>query len=149
MDHAGAHPGPNRQVNGRAHRFGHPQALNNGWGQPAQWLREDLAYFEKTGATQVAAACRNLLRAAGVPVPRRTPGPDIPATLRPMGVTAREMEVLLLVADDLTNREIATRLVLSVRTVDKHVQRLLAKTGTTSRSALGSLLTSPPPASFN
>jgi DNA-binding CsgD family transcriptional regulator len=41
-----------------------------------------------------------------------------------------------LVADGLTNREIAERLFLSPRTVEKHVERLLAKTGVQNRSRL-------------
>lgn len=41
-----------------------------------------------------------------------------------------------LVADGLTNREIAERLFLSPRTVEKHVERLLAKTGVQNRSQL-------------
>jgi non-specific serine/threonine protein kinase len=46
------------------------------------------------------------------------------------------MEVLQLLADGLTNREIAQRLVLSVRTVEKHIEHLLSKTGTTQRTQL-------------
>jgi len=44
--------------------------------------------------------------------------------------------VLKLVADGLTNREIGERLFLSPRTVEKHVERLLAKTGVRNRSQL-------------
>lgn len=53
-----------------------------------------------------------------------------------MGVTEREADVLALVADGLTSREVAARLFLSVRTVDKHVERLLAKTGRSRRTEL-------------
>jgi DNA-binding NarL/FixJ family response regulator len=52
-------------------------------------------------------------------------------------VTARELEVLLLVSQGLTNRDIAARLFLSPRTVEKHVERLLAKVGATDRAELG------------
>ncbi len=44
--------------------------------------------------------------------------------------------MLGLVADGLTNREIGERLFLSPRTVEKHVERLLAKTGAGNRSQL-------------
>lgn len=114
-------------------------ALSDGWGQPTDWLRSDLPYFEDTGAVHVAKACRTLLRHANVPLPRRTPGPPVPPAYRERGVTAREMEVLLLVRQGFTNREIADHLVLSPRTVDKHVERLLAKTGSTSRHELSAL----------
>ena len=53
----------------------------------------------------------------------------MPIKLRAMGVTQRETEVLRLAAQGLGNREIADRMVLSPRTVEKHVERLLAKTG--------------------
>ena len=53
-----------------------------------------------------------------------------------MGVTAREADVLRLIADGLTNKEIGERLFLSPRTVEKHVERLLAKTGSQNRSQL-------------
>ncbi|MBV9414195.1 MAG: helix-turn-helix transcriptional regulator [Solirubrobacterales bacterium] len=46
------------------------------------------------------------------------------------------MDVLLLLAQGLTNRQIAARLYLSPRTVDKHVERLLAKTHSPNRVAL-------------
>ena len=45
------------------------------------------------------------------------------------GVTPREAEVLAQVAAGHSNREIAGALHLSVRTVEKHVERLLMKTG--------------------
>jgi DNA-binding CsgD family transcriptional regulator len=46
------------------------------------------------------------------------------------------MDVLGLVADRLTNQQVAERLFLSPRTVETHVTSLLAKTGTTSRAEL-------------
>jgi DNA-binding CsgD family transcriptional regulator len=51
-------------------------------------------------------------------------------------VPAREAEVLALVGARMSNREIAERLYLSPRTVEKHVASLLAKTGAGSRAAL-------------
>jgi DNA-binding NarL/FixJ family response regulator len=43
------------------------------------------------------------------------------------GLSRRELEVMRLVAEGLTNREIADRLVLSTRTIDMHVRSILAK----------------------
>ncbi len=54
-------------------------------------------------------------------------------------MTAREVEVLALLGERLSNREIARRLYLSPRTVEKHVERLLHKLGATDRSELGRL----------
>jgi DNA-binding NarL/FixJ family response regulator len=51
-------------------------------------------------------------------------------------LTAREKEIAVLVAAGLTNREIAERLVLSVRTVETHVARALTKLGFTNRGQL-------------
>jgi len=113
-----------------ARRLAAEAALADGWGEPVGWLREAAAYFDARGDDQVAAACRRLLRRAGSPVPRRRPGDArLPSQLRALGVTEREAEVLLLVAEGLGNREIAERMFLSPRTVEKHVASLLAKTG--------------------
>jgi len=51
------------------------------------------------------------------------------------GLTAREQEVLKLVAAGLTNREAAATLGVSGRTVDAHLRSIYAKLGVTSRSA--------------
>jgi DNA-binding NarL/FixJ family response regulator len=51
-------------------------------------------------------------------------------------LTERETQVLRLVVDGFTGRQIATRLVLSPRTVENHVQRLLRKLGQPNRAAL-------------
>jgi DNA-binding CsgD family transcriptional regulator len=105
-------------------------ALADGWGEPVSWLREAAEYFADRGDDQVAASCRNLLREAGAPVPRRRAGgQQVPGRLRALGVTEREAEVLRLAAQGLGNREIAERMVLSPRTVEKHVEHGLAKTG--------------------
>ncbi len=52
-------------------------------------------------------------------------------------MTAREAEVLALLTDRCTNREIAERLFLSPRTVEKHVASVLGKLGVASRAELG------------
>ncbi|MFD4179869.1 LuxR C-terminal-related transcriptional regulator [Rhodococcus sp. NPDC058514] len=54
----------------------------------------------------------------------------------PMALTSRERVVAALVATGMTNREIAQRLTLSVRTVEGHVHRLLAKLDAVDREAL-------------
>lgn len=54
---------------------------------------------------------------------------------RPAGLTARELEVLRLVAAGRTNAQIAAQLVLSEHTVARHLSNILTKTATTSRTA--------------
>lgn len=77
-----------------------------------------------------ADAVTAVLSAAGHPATRR------PA--RPAGLTAREVEVLQLLARGLSNKEIAERLVISRKTAGHHVEHIYAKTGTANR-ALASL----------
>jgi ATP/maltotriose-dependent transcriptional regulator MalT len=54
---------------------------------------------------------------------------------RSSGLTAREVEVLHLVADGLSNAEIADRLVLSERTVHAHLRSIFDKLGVNTRTA--------------
>jgi len=56
--------------------------------------------------------------------------------VRPGGLSVRELEVVNLVAEGKTNREIAEMLVLSERTVESHVTSALSKLGFSSRSQL-------------
>ena len=79
------------------------------------------------------AWCRRIeerLRALG----KRAPSRRTRAT-GPGGLTAREAEVLALVAEGLTNRQIAERLVLSQNTVIRHVANIFAKLEVNSRAA--------------
>jgi DNA-binding CsgD family transcriptional regulator len=115
-------------------------AITGGWGTPADWLRTCDEYFHAAGVPAVASACRALLRRSGAAVGQRRRGVSgIPAELRKAGVTVREHEILLLLAERLSNKEIAARLHLSTRTVENHIASLLAKTGQPDRLALGKL----------
>nr|WP_296065005.1 LuxR family transcriptional regulator [uncultured Actinoplanes sp.] len=112
-------------------------ALADGWGEPIEELRAALDAFEAAGEPRPARVCRDLLRRAGAPVPRRGRGAArVPPRLRAAGVTSREMDVLELVARGLTNAQIAERLFLSTRTVETHVSNLLSKTGAAHRGDL-------------
>jgi DNA-binding NarL/FixJ family response regulator len=61
------------------------------------------------------------------------PGTSRPAY--PAGLTAREVEVLRLVAEGLTNEQVAERLIISPRTVEKHLESIYGKLGVSSRTA--------------
>ena len=61
-----------------------------------------------------------------------------PSTELPSGITAREAEVLWLLAAGRTNQEIADDLVLSVRTVERHISTIYEKLGLKGRSARAS-----------
>lgn len=66
--------------------------------------------------------------------------PALAAALHPLPLTVREREIVTLAAAGLSNREIAERLVVSIRTVEGHLYRASAKLGTTERSQFAALL---------
>ncbi len=55
-------------------------------------------------------------------------------------LTDREAEIVMLIGEGLSNRAVADRLTLSVRTVESHIYRAMMKTGTTSRDELATLI---------
>ena len=66
-------------------------------------------------------------------------GADTPAlrlATTSLPLTDREREIVMLIGEGLSNRAIADRLTLSVRTVESHIYRAMTKTGTTSRDEL-------------
>lgn len=89
-----------------------------------------LGIFERLGAAAAVGRVRTLLRTRGVRLPHQR------ATISeagPAGLTVRQAEVLALLAQGLTNVEIAERFVVSVRTVDHHVAAILARLGVQNR----------------
>ena len=63
-------------------------------------------------------------------------GTTRPRTSHALPISKRELDVVRLVAEGLSNREIAGRLYLSVRTVESHVRHILTKTGLANRTQL-------------
>jgi len=98
--------------------------------EPSQ--RAALEILERLGAGRAAEKLRQTLRATGVRgIPR---GPRPSTKENPVGLTSRQMEVLVLMADGLANAEIADRLFISPKTVDHHVSAILAKLEARTRS---------------
>jgi len=85
-----------------------------------------LAAFDRLGAGRDADRAAELVRRLG--------GGSRPGPRRDSVLTAREEEVLELLAAGLSNRQIAERLFLSVKTVEHHVSRVLTKLGLKTRS---------------
>jgi DNA-binding CsgD family transcriptional regulator len=95
-------------------------------------LRTALAIFERLGAAPAAEITRQRLRASGVRgLPR---GPRLATQANPAGLTPRQFEILLLLAEGLRNGEIADRLSTTAKTVEHHVSAILAKLQARSRS---------------
>jgi DNA-binding CsgD family transcriptional regulator len=115
-----------------------------------RWYELEVPYEAARARVLVALACRRLgdddaaaleLAAARAVFEGLGAAPDLDRLDRldggagAAGLTRRELQVLRLVAAGLTNRAIAAELVLSQRTVDRHVSNIFAKLGVTSRAA--------------
>jgi DNA-binding CsgD family transcriptional regulator len=88
-------------------------------GLPGDELREQFA----EGAERILERARS-----------RSHGPGRPTRQSPEGLTARETEVVRLLAQGKSNKQIAEMLVVAERTVEGHVSSILAKLGFTSRA---------------
>lgn len=97
-------------------------------------LLEALERLQRLGA-KPAAIVTARLRDRGAPKVPRGPRPSTQANAA--NLTARELEVLTLLSDGLRNADIAGRLVISRRTVDHHVSRILGKLDASTRSEAG------------
>ncbi len=103
-------------------------ALRDGWGDVRGWLSGASRRFAERGLPALAGQSDALLKDPGT-----NPWSKV-------GITAREGDVLRLVGAGLTNTEIATRLGISPRTVEKHVESLLRKSDSRSRTELATRL---------
>jgi DNA-binding CsgD family transcriptional regulator len=94
--------------------------------------REALRYYDELGAMAAAHHLRADLRRRGfAKVPR---GPRRATAEHAAGLTPRQADVLGLLAEGLTNAEIAARLTLSAKTVEHHISAVLAKLGVANRA---------------
>jgi ATP/maltotriose-dependent transcriptional regulator MalT len=91
----------------------------------------------RLGAKAVAHKVALRLRELGSPVPR---GPRPTTRSNPRGLTEREWEIAGLLAQGLSNAEIADRLVVSPKTVGHHVSAVLAKLGVRRRAEVAAAL---------
>ena len=120
---------------GAAEAFGrlgwvHDRALMLSLTDDQQALAEALQTSRRLGAEPLARRATARMRELGMRVPR---GPRTTTRANPAGLTARQLEVLALISEGLTNAEIAERLVVSQRTAEHHVAAVLLKLGAGSR----------------
>ncbi len=93
-------------------------------------LGEAIEIARDLGAEPLTRRVTVRMRELGLRVPR---GQREASRSNPAGLTTRQLEVLILVADGLTNAEIADRLVVSPRTAEHHVAAVLRKLGAATR----------------
>jgi DNA-binding CsgD family transcriptional regulator len=87
--------------------------------------RGALEMFDRLGAGPAAARLRRQMRASGArAIPR---GPLARTRANPAGLTARQVQVLGLVDEGLSNMEIADRLCISAKTAEHHVSAIMAR----------------------
>jgi DNA-binding CsgD family transcriptional regulator/tetratricopeptide (TPR) repeat protein len=112
----------------------------------ADSAREALHGAEAMGAAPLSEDIRALVRAARLPLasdedadPTRGPAAPQPGLAEQLGLTAREREVLALIADGRSNGQIATELFISRKTASVHVSSILSKLGVSSRAEAAAL----------
>jgi DNA-binding CsgD family transcriptional regulator len=92
-----------------------------------------LGLFDRLGAQRAAAQLRRAMRVQGVSrVPR---GPYASTRANQLGLTSRQVEILRLLAEGLTNAEIAGRLAITTKTAEHHVAAIMSKLDVHSRTA--------------
>jgi DNA-binding NarL/FixJ family response regulator len=130
-------PGWLSPLSGRQSTYAGALGIRGCWAVAAEPVhpRHDLLTAVATlgafGAQPLARLIRVRLRDVGVArIPRGAAGST---WQNPHGLTERQWEVARLLAGNLTNAEIANRLVVSVRTVENHVAAILQKVGARSR----------------
>ena len=141
------------QLRERLDGSGYPRALTGsaisragrvlGAADAYQAMREPRPYRDALTADDAAAKLRAEVRAG------RMDGPAVDAVLQaaghqvgrrregPAGLTAREVEVLRLLATGLSNKQIAGRLDITAKTAGNHIEHIYAKVGVTSRTEAG------------
>ncbi|MCO8277771.1 helix-turn-helix transcriptional regulator [Actinoplanes sp. TRM 88003] len=102
--------------------------------EPLRIARDE---FEHCGAAPWAEAAREQLRASGAATSRRPVATE--------SLSAQELQVAVLAAQGLSNREIGQRLFISPRTVSSHLYRVFPRLGVTSRGQLATALAAAAP----
>jgi DNA-binding NarL/FixJ family response regulator len=115
------------------HGIGDPyrEALNLAEGEAAD-VAQAIAILDRLGATRVREHVLRAAHARGLAVDA-PPRPRATTRANPAGLTRRQMDVLALLGDGLSNAQIGERLFVAPKTVDHHVSAILGKLGVSSR----------------
>ncbi|HKF77110.1 MAG TPA: helix-turn-helix transcriptional regulator [Candidatus Dormibacteraeota bacterium] len=101
-------------------------------GDDTNAVRRAIELLDRLGAAPAAAYARRRLRELGVSSVPRGPRPSTMAN--PAGLTGRELQVLEVVATGLSNAQVAARLFLSEKTVERHLAGIFAKLQVSTRA---------------
>jgi len=107
--------------------------------EAATALKAAHAVAADCGAEPLREACEVLARRSRVALTDQDPAAPRPSVDDPFGLTAREREVLTLVAAGRTNRQIGEELFMSEKTASVHVSRILAKLDASTRGEAGAV----------
>jgi DNA-binding CsgD family transcriptional regulator/tetratricopeptide (TPR) repeat protein len=118
-------------------RFPYEACVSLTFSDDPHLMAEAARTMEDLGAAASRDRVRQMLRDRGISLGR---GRSRSTRDNPAGLTRRQMEVLELLAQDLTNAEIADRLFISPKTVDHHVSAILTRMGVATRSQAAALL---------
>ncbi|MGE0219844.1 LuxR C-terminal-related transcriptional regulator [Mycolicibacterium sp.] len=141
---------------GVAHRFAEALHCHDGdelsrCSEEFEQLGDLVAAADAAAHAALAFRCRDLrgsalrcsARASALAERCGVTSPALRQALEPVPLTDREAEIVMLIAEGLSNRAVAERLTLSVRTVESHIYRAMTKTGTTTRAELAAVLHRP------
>ena len=116
------------------------EAITLFWSGDKVAVQESLRRLAALGCAGTVQRLHAELRGRGLrAVDVAVRGPRTTTAAHPAGLTQREAQILLLLAQGLTNAEIAARLVRSAKTVDHHVSAILAKLNARSRAEASAL----------
>ncbi|MEO8572282.1 MAG: LuxR C-terminal-related transcriptional regulator, partial [Chloroflexota bacterium] len=104
-------------------------------------LRRGLARDRERASAMLDAALLGATELGMEPLRRRTTDAVSTLTAARSPLTGREQEVASLVAEGLTNKEVATRLRLSVRTAENHLRNVMNKLGLDNRAQVAAWVT--------
>jgi DNA-binding CsgD family transcriptional regulator len=115
--------------------YEHALALSDG---NEQAMKKAVEIFDKLGASAASQLIKQKMRKSGIKnIPK---GPRQSTKENPSGLTGRQMEILDLVANGLSNSEIGNKLYISNRTVENHISTIFSKLNIHTRTEAAALV---------